>query len=242
MKSKYDYDTIRDYLHGLVDRETARQVRDLIRTDDVARSIAAGILQLEHEFNGEDHQVEGYIEELRQKRLKVIAERGTERKMSFGWVKIAAAILLINIVGAIVWFSLPKDAVVDLVAQELSVPYPLSVERGSSDAEPGFEAYFKGEYQTAIASFDKVENDATVIFYNGLSHLYAGDYDRAVTLLQSEAVGASRYQEQAAWFQSLALLKAGRDNEAKGILEKISGNTGHYKFDAARRLLSTSVH
>ena len=80
MKSKYDYDIIRDYLHGLVDQETARRIRELIRHDEVARNIAAGILQLEHDFNGDEHEIESYIEELRQKHEDLAARAAELRR------------------------------------------------------------------------------------------------------------------------------------------------------------------
>lgn len=239
MKSKYDYEIIRDYLHGLLDQETARNIRELIRTDEVARNIAAGILQLEHEFHGDEHEIEAYIENLRQKQLNLI--HGQSKGWGSGsWIKLAAAILIIALVAAVVWMTMFKGNKTDLLAQELNSPYPLStLERGASDANEGFEFYLKGEYKNAIAKFEGVEGDASVAFYNGLSNLYSGDYDRAVTLLGSQLLEGSRYREQAGWYRSLALIKAERIDEARESLKKISSDVGHYKSEAAIKLLSS---
>jgi hypothetical protein len=228
MKSNYDYDIIRDYLHGLVDQETARRIRDLIRNDDVARNIATGILQLEHDFNGNDDEVDSYIDGLLQKQLKLIHKKeGTSNT----WIKMAAAILLVAVAGSAAWLMQGNNVLDD----ELSEPYPFSSDRGTSTGA-GFEAYIKGNYNSAINSFDINSADATVIFYNGLSHLYAGKYNEAVTLLGS--LGTSRYNQQAFWFQTLALIKAGKTNEGRRNLQIISNYPSHYKSGAARELLS----
>jgi hypothetical protein len=39
----------------------------------------------------------------------------------------------------------------------------------------------------------------------------------------------------------LALMKAGRSDEAKESLEEISGETAHYKSDVARELLQRNI-
>jgi hypothetical protein len=238
MKSKYDYDTIRDYLHGLVDQETARRIRDLIRTDDVARNIAAGILQLEHEFKGEEQEIEAYIEGLRDKQLQLIGAQGRVVPASRNWMRLAAAILIIVASAAVLWLTVFRNDRNDLLEAELSQRYPSAVvERGESDVDAGFEFYSRGEYAKAIASFDMASNDVSVTFYNGLSNLYAGEYTRAVALLSSNSLRTSRYAEQAVWFRSLALIKSGRNDEAKESLEEISKNSELYKSKEALQLL-----
>ncbi|HMJ70142.1 MAG TPA: hypothetical protein VK508_14650 [Cyclobacteriaceae bacterium] len=237
MKGKYDYDIIRDYLHGLVDQETSHRIRDLIRTDEVARNIAAGILQLEHEFHGEDDEIESYIETLRQKQLTLIREQGKERKMSPGWIRVAAAILIIAVAAFVLWLTVFRNSNNNMLAAELNTPYPLATLDRGSPGESGFKFYIEGDYKNAIASFDSISNDVSVTFYNGMSHLYGGEYDQAVTLLRSSSLEASRYREQVSWFEVLALIKAGRNDEAKEGLKRISADSSHYKSGAARQLL-----
>jgi hypothetical protein len=229
MKGKYDYDLIRDYLHGIVDRETARRIRELIRTDEVARDIAAGILRLEHEFNGNEEEIEAYIEKLREKQLSLIAPR----RVYSGWMKMAAAILLVALVSAVVWLTVWRG---DVLTEELSEPYPLSaIVRDPEELNPGFEFYRKGKYKSAIAAFENSSDDANILFYKGLSHLYAGEYDQAAGILGS--LEASRYREQAEWFCALALMKAGRKDEARKMLKEIGGDEKRYKSKEAVQLL-----
>lgn len=232
MKSKYDYEIIRDYLHGLVDQDTARRIRDLIRNDDIARSIAAGILQLEHEFDGDEQQIETYIEELRERHLKLIA-RPQGKQASFGWMKLAAAILIILVAGAVIWLTLFNRSVLE---KELSQPYALTaIDRGSGDVNAGFEFYLKGDYSNAIKAFGDVAGDASVTFYKGLSYLYSGDYENAVTVLGS--LDGSRYKEQAAWFGAIALVKAGKVDEAREELRRINRAGDQFKSEDAGQLL-----
>lgn len=235
MESKYNYELIRDYLHGVVDQATASRIRDLIRNDEVARSIAAGILQLEHEFNGDDDQIDSYIETLRQKQLKLIAEQGKTRTMSRGWIRIAAAIAIIAVAAPVLWLTLFQNN--SVLTEELREPYPLTVDRGASDKVEGYGFYLNGEYKKATTSFNQVTDDVTATFYNGLSHLYLGDYTRAVELLSSGSLPASRYRQQAEWFRTLALIKAGKKEDAKAALQLIIQNPSHYKSSAALRLL-----
>lgn len=228
--SKYDYDIIRDYLHGLVDKETDRNIRELIRTDDVARNIAAGILQMEHEFNGNEEEMEAYIEALRQKQLKLVKKGGNERRT---WMRLAAAILVVVVSGAVVWLMNRGD----LLEKELASPYPLATLDRGSPGEEAYALYINSEFKRAISEFAKVPMDANVAFYKGLSHLYVGEYNDAAVMLDSEILKSSRYYDQASWFRALALIKADKKSEAKEILERIGSNPANYKSTEARRLL-----
>lgn len=234
MKSKYDYDIIRDYLHGLTDQETTNRIRDLIRTDEIARNIAAGILQLEHEFGGNEEEIEAYIESLRQKQKSLIVGRNSYRI----WIGMAAAILLLAVVGSVIWLRQG-----DLLEDELSEPYPLAIlDRSESNTGKGFEFYIKRDYKNAVNAFDPKSTDVSEIFYNGLSNLYAGNYDRAIQLLSSEPLKSSRYKQQADWFIALALLKSDKKEAAKKALGSISNDPAHYKSEEARKLLSSGVN
>jgi tetratricopeptide (TPR) repeat protein len=251
MESKYNYDIIRDYLHGVVDVETARKIRELIRTDEVVRNIASGILQLEHEFNGDESEIEAYIERLRERQLKVISEKGKtgkSRMMTPAYIRNAAAVLLIGgsialLIGLGVGYVLFQSKETRLLTVELETPYPLATTRSAdaSAAEVAFEHYDYREFEKAIAAFEKVpdssDDSVAVKFYYGLSCLYAGQYDRAIKLLDSKTLATSRYQEQAEWFTAIALVKNGDEDDAIVILQKISTNQSHFKSREASALL-----
>ncbi len=228
MTSKYDYDIIRDYLHGLTDQETAKRIHELIRTDEVARNIATGILQLEHDFDGDETQIENYIESLHQKQLDLINRKNNVRVFSGSWIAIAAAVLIVAVIGSVVVLS--GESMLD---KELSEPYPYSAERGS-DVNDGFRFYQNRDYRNAISRLN--DDDATAVFYKGLSYLYVGEYQNAITSFSS--LETSRYNEQARWFTALALLKSGKITEGKIVLNAIVSNNG-YKSSEARELLSS---
>src|SRR5687767_12523012 len=129
MESRYDYDIIRDYLHGLVSREKAHEIGELIRTDDVARDIAEGILLMEKEFLENDTDIENYLEDFRQTQLRAIQTGAlviAERKVRNQWLKIAAAVLLL----VVVFFSIrqitSQPDLLTLIDEELAEPYPVS--------------------------------------------------------------------------------------------------------------------
>jgi hypothetical protein len=235
MKSKYDYDIIRDYLHGLTDRQTSQRIRELIRTDDIARNIAAGILQLEHDFHGDENQVESYIDGLLQKQLRLIESEPKSRLIRIGWMKMAAALLILVLSGFVLWFTVLKNE--NVLDEELSEPYPLMVTRGP-EMNAGFERYLARDYENAISMFEADSADVTARFYNALSNLYAQHYDRSITLLSS--LKESRYRDQALWYQALALMKLGKKGEAERILKTIADDPAHYKSPEARKLLPPS--
>jgi len=146
--------------------------------------------------------------------------------------------LIIALSGSVLWLTVFRNDHNKLLEAELSTPYPLATLDRGSLAESAFESYIKGDYRNAMTSFNKVTNgDVSVTFYNGLSHLYAGEYDKAVILLRSTSLEGSRYHEQALWFETLALIQAERKGEAKENLERISKNSTHYKSAEALRLL-----
>jgi hypothetical protein len=177
--------------------------------------------------------------------LRSINTQKKEGGVFSGWLKLAAVILLLALSAPILWLTVFQNDQSVLIDQELDQPYPLStLDRSSSDGTPANEAYefyVKREYKNAIAAFDKipgnVSDSVSITFYNGLSNLYAGQYQRAILLLSSNSLEASRYEEQASWFSSLALIKAGRMVEAKESLNRIINTNGHYKSTTARQVL-----
>lgn len=251
MESRYNYDLIRDYLHGLVDRKTALEIGELIRTDEIARDMAEGILLLDKEFNENDQDIEVYLESFRQAQLQKISTQTNfigERNQKFPWLRVAAAATLLVVAGifAIQWMN-DKPDLMTLIDQDLSQPYPVSnIFRGPSNESNyarAFELYQNKNYTQASLYFEKAaqtETDlATITFYNGLSSLYSGHYPNAIKLLRSKTVSASRYSQQAQWYLALTHLKSDQTKEGMEILNRIANSSTHYKRDEAVRFLET---
>jgi tetratricopeptide (TPR) repeat protein len=244
MNSKYDYDLIRDYLHGVLDKKTAGEIGALIQEDETAHSIALGIIQLDKEFSQEE-DAEKYLEEFRQKQMKIIGTALRQSKTSaIPLFKMAAAILLLITVGfTIRWMMMPSLS--SLVERELSEAYPEPTlargEQALSTLEAAYQLYSQKEYAAAAIQFQKIwqqdPEQKSALFYSGLSSMYAGNYQQALTLLKSDAMMDSRFEQQAKWYQALGLIKLGDHTAAKKILEMIASDKNHFKTLEAKKLL-----
>jgi hypothetical protein len=251
MESRYNYDIIRDYLHGLVDRKTALEIGELIRTDEIARDMAEGILLLDKEFNEKDQDIEIYLETFRQTQLRKINTHTKlirNDKQQYPWVRVAAAVTLLIVAGVFaVQRMTDKPDLITLIDQDLSQPYPVSnVFRGPStegDYYRAFQLYQNKNYVLASLYFEKAaqtETDlATITFYNGLSSLYSGHYPSAIKLLGSKTVSSSRYSQQAQWYLALAHIKSDQTKKGIEILKQIVNSSTHYKRDDAVKILES---
>lgn len=248
MESRYDYDIIRDYLHGLVEREKALEIGELIRQDEIARDIAEGILRLDNEFNENEQDIETYLENFRQIQLKKISDHSSgiaSAQTRNLWLKIAAVIVILMVTGFFVKQVFDKPDLISLINEELSQPYPISnIVRGPShgdDYNKALEMYKNKNYVQASLYFEKAaksENDqATVTFYNALSSLYSGHYPRAILLLESRTISASRYSQQAQWYLSLAYIKSEKQSKGVSILKRMQNSPHVYKHQEAVQLL-----
>lgn len=247
MPSHYDYDLIRDYLHGLVDRQTAREIAALIERDETARSIAQGILYLEKNL-GSQEAVEMYLANFHERQQALITRVNNRPRVAL-WLKIAASLLLVVAVIAVIRMNTvtPAADAIALASAALETPYPVSGivrhDAAHTALERGLEAYSAGDFHKAIAAFETAagephDDPATLEFYRGLSHLYTGNFQRAVALLNQHVISESRYSSQAQWYRALALIRQNDFGAAKTILMHIAADNRHYKNQEARTLLS----
>lgn len=244
MPVQYNYDLIRDYLHGLVDKASAKHISELIASDETARSIAEGILILENNFKSEA-EVDAYLENFRQKQMALIGNQTTTRKIAL-WMKVAASILLIGSIGFVVQLNADNDAMA-IVDQELANPYPVSTlvrgESGSAPLETALDLYNNKKYTEALAFFEEASKStddlATTAYYQGLTHLYIGNYQEATGFLTADVIKQSRYAQQARWASALATLKLNNRDKARTVLTLIVQDPTHYKYDNAVELLES---
>lgn len=244
MPSQFDYDLIRDYLHGLVDKNSANEIAELIATDETARSIAEGILFLEKDFQNEA-EIEKYLENFRQVQLRTIQGRfDLRKKRGILWLKVAATLILVALIGYVLQIDTGSPGAIALVDAELSNPYAVSnIVRSPGETTPfelGLENYASRNYAAALQHFERASGStddlATLTFYEALSHLYSRHYDHAIRLFQSKVIADSRYAQQSRWHLALAAIKAGNDALAKSTLDVIVGSDRHYKHEAALQL------
>jgi tetratricopeptide (TPR) repeat protein len=245
MKSKYDYEIIHDYLHGLVDNKTAGEIGDLIKTDETARSIAEGIVRLEKEFKGNDAEVDKYLEDFRIKQLRLMHPKASGSSVTKkAWFGIAASFLLLIGALAVIRLMTASPDLQTLISKELNQPYPLSnLVRGEGDgvSEKAYQLYSQGDFINASIYFEQASVDAkdnaSVAFYNALCYLYAGKYEKAIALFGSDGIAESRYSQQAEWYLALALLKSGNKGAATEIISPIAKDQQYFKNKEALQLL-----
>jgi tetratricopeptide (TPR) repeat protein len=246
MKTNYNYELIHDYLHGLLDSNTSKEMGELIKNDETARSIAEGIIRMEKEFSGDEVALDAYLENFQQKQLALVGQsKETKPIIKTAWFRMAASLLLLISVSAVVRMMIATPDLQTLVNQELSQPYPLSqLVRGDGDEsakEKAFQLYAQADFANASIYFEQAATDekdnATISFYNGLSYLYAGKFEKAIALFASDVMKASRYSQQATWYWALALLKSGNKDAATEKIKAISKDKQNFKYAEALQML-----
>ncbi len=100
------------------------------------------------------------------------------------------------------------------------------------DLAPAFDAYRASDYARAVAAFDRLATvypeSIDVRFYQGVSHLLAGDAAGAIAPLDAAArIGGATFADDASWFLAVAEQRAGRP-EARGRLTELCRGTGRH--------------
>ncbi|MEQ8903867.1 hypothetical protein [Ekhidna sp.] len=239
METKYNFELIKDFLDGTLDVNTSNQISSLIKQDETARDIAKGILLLKNKFDN-DGELEAYLNKTLSANLDLIVEKTLTEKSTFPFLKIAAAFVLIAVSTSLL-IQYPSPTLNKLVNEEIAVVYQVPPTFRDSGKESdvfsqAMVAYSSGEFLQA-AELLKADESSQVIFYRGLSYLYAKEYDKSIEQLSKHDLIKSRYKEQARWYLTLAYLKSNNIDRAKEELQDIVEASNHYKTERASELL-----
>lgn len=242
MNKKYNYELIRDYLYGRVDKKTADEVSAHIRTDDITRSIALGIVLLD-KMASDEEGAQQYLDAFQCQQLERIGQPTQSWSSMAIITKVAASLILIVSVGFVV-YRLSQPSINDLLEKELKTAYTvpmLTRGDGASTLDKAFQLYVEKEYEMAAQQFQiSWQNDSTqmiALFYGGLSLLYANKDQAALVLLQHSALKSSRFEQQAKWYSTMALMKLGNLETAKTWLNDMATNEAHFKAQEVRYFL-----
>lgn len=82
----------------------------------------------------------------------------------------------------------------------------------------GMDAYFRGEFESAIPFLTPYTEQAQPLYYLGLCYLEMGEDARAALLLEQVRYGGTVYYAESSWYLALAYLKLDRTAEAADIL------------------------
>lgn len=168
------------------------------------------------------------------------------------WMPIAAAILFFVMGGGLAWYLIPGVSPERLAMGYLEEPYGGSqLMRGKSENpawEEAMAAYYAMSYAEAEAMFEAIaaqEQSNLIIqasFYQALSQLYSTDPDYAAIarlLAEVQESGSEAYEQQARWYQSLALILDGKAKDALPLLETIVADEDHFRNAQASVMLRT---
>ena len=92
-----------------------------------------------------------------------------------------------------------------------------------ADLKPAFDAIRGDDYRAAIGEFTRLATQypasVEVAFYDGVARLFLDDPNGALaSLARAEQIGDSSFAPDVAWYQAVALERAGRRDEARARL------------------------
>jgi TolA-binding protein len=157
--------------------------------------------------------------------IKVLREKQTEntpRFRSLSWMKVAASILLLAVVGVGFYAQQFSNESIYDSSYVTADDYITNMDAEMSAMEKALELYNKKDFSAAIDAFTEIENtnpeNQVAKFYLGQSLLQAGQDEQAIKTL-SQVSGD--YHPEALWYVALTQLKM--DNEAAALqsLERI---------------------
>jgi anti-sigma-K factor RskA len=154
----------------------------------------------------------------------------------------AAAVIVLLLVALPFWLNNRDSQTPEQIfAAHFSVPSVPEVRDATPQAWR--EAYTKGDYQQAVASLNTLLADQTFTqrseasLYLGVSQLALGNASEALAAFQK--VSQDSYDwESAQWYSALALLKLGKKDEAKIIVDDIVHRSGHPHNKEAKEVFS----
>lgn len=95
-----------------------------------------------------------------------------------------------------------------------------------------YNAYDAGDFALAAEKFEalvEVEKTAENYFYMGIANIETGNYEAAVTNLNTTLNNFATFQDQSKWYLSMALLGANKEIEALSSLVALSTKKNSYK-------------
>ncbi|MDX2250592.1 MAG: hypothetical protein SF052_27670 [Bacteroidia bacterium] len=168
------------------------------------------------------------------------------------WYGIAAAVIVLLL--GLVWLFRPAPSAEELFAQNIGAIEPFTGYRSGESETPDVleaasEAFNSRNYEAAIPLFEAALADsqatrrAQINLYLGLSHTMlaggpgAAHHVMAAIAAYDQVPPGSASGQKALWYKALTYVRAGQNEEAKKALEAVVAYPGHYRREAAERLL-----
>lgn len=220
-----------------------RRTEDEAFNDEVRRHLSA---QAAIRQAGREHLKQRFREVYHQEETAPTPKVVPFYKRQQVWLLAAAVITLL----VATWLTISGPSTTeggDVFATYYELP-ATPLDRGGNDAEgvsrqfdQALDRYDAKEYAEAISLFETLLQDSAFSmqsaarFYQGHALLQINKPQKALEAF--EEIIHPLFIQQAQWFSALAYLKLGQTEEAKNILEKISGDEDHYQQEQAGELL-----
>ncbi len=241
-----------DYLDGILDEDSTRQIEYAIDESDELKSIVEGI-RVYYEEEGKDRaKLEVYADQIRGKFYSSTTNdsehnSGFQKTPAF-WFRTAAAIGLFLIAGTVLLYNTLSIDVEQLVSHHIQDHYdaPLTF-RGDNDPNQLMwsdivDSYLKKDFELSLVKLEKLpdydDRRLPVDFYTGLCNLYkkGANYEKAIESLKLVSDSEHRLNEKAEWYLALAYYQNSEEVKAKALLQKIT-EKNFYKRKEAKKLL-----
>ena len=92
---------------------------------------------------------------------------------------------------------------------------------------------YKNSLNRFLTILEQYPEDMNALFYGGLCYYNLGNFNKALDFFEKLlAVELNAFKEEGAWYKAKTLIKLGRKNEAKIVLDEIIAGGGFYTEDA----------
>ncbi|PCJ65177.1 MAG: hypothetical protein COA58_09950 [Bacteroidetes bacterium] len=212
METKYT-DLIERHFNDLLNQDEVKRVKELLANDKS--------FQKEYElFKSAQFVVElNTLRQLKENARKLDIENTAHRPKT-NWILMAASVLLIAIVGTL-FFSQNNYSNENLFNKAYFPADDYISDLGSDETRLGaaMRLYNTKQYPEAVGAFTTIElsepQNQIAKFYLGQSLLQMDQMEQAIKTLDKVS---GDYWSEAKWYVALALLKQGKEAEAKKIL------------------------
>lgn len=167
------------------------------------------------------------------------------KTLSFTWVAIAASVLILLVVGgSLMLKNNPTDEDLFLVYFE-AYPTQAPVRSIGMPMSKADKAYQKKEYDHAAMLYKENLEATDTVPIEYLNHFYLGvsllaqdppQLESALASFQAVRKTDNDYHQQARWYQALALLKLGREDEAKRLFNDLVASK-RFKWEESKSIL-----
>jgi len=231
---EYPEEYMRDYLLGKLPPEEAKRLEQNLDEDpELAEALELQrdiLLAIQSRFDEE------LLEKLRDTHQQQPGKiRSVSSRVLWQWA--SAAALLLGSLGVYLYMSQTSPEERIFMAYFEDYPNIIAPVQRDTPGTEGFSAYQNGQYQEALEIFERQEQGDSLgaypSFYKGICAMHLEDWSTAIQSFEKvRSTGDQRFEEAAAWYVSLAYLRAGNRERAELILQSIADTGSDYRSDA----------